>query len=481
MIERWLVLAYLVVCVAVGALASRRVLGSADEYWVAGRRVGAWVNALAILAALASGGSLVGVVGLAYRDGIPATLALFAGAVLGFPLATILVAGPLRRLGKFTITDFLVFRYPHAVVRGLVPTLIIISLTVYMVSQMKAAGITAEALLGLDYRTAITWATVVFVLYVSFGGMVAVTVTDVLQGALLFLLMGATAVLLALASGSPFAALGEATAAVPAFGQLPAGGSGYLSYFLIWATAIPVIPHIVMRVSTARNPESARLSLNLATAGYGVMILAAILIIAPVGVLEFPGLTDPDEVFLRVVGEHFPPLLRGLAVAAVLAAVMSTTDAFLLAVSSAVTHDLLGGVLGRRSARTQAVVRLAATWIVGAAALVWAWSPPELLTRFYTAGVGLLSAGLFVPVVFGLWWRRANLAGGVAALVTGSGVYVLLLLFGGALPVRVEPIVAALPLSLAAMLGFGWRGRPDSAAMGEAVARLHGGSDRSRK
>ncbi len=473
MIERWLVVAYLAVCVIVGILASRRVLGSADEYWVAGRRVGAWVNALAILAALASGGSLVGVVGLAYRDGIPATLALFAGAVLGFPLATILVAAPLRRLGRFTITDFLVFRYPHPVVRGLVPSLIVVSLTVYMVSQMKAAGITAEALLGMDYRTAITWATVVFVLYVSFGGMVAVTVTDVLQGALLFLLMGATAVVLAVTAGSPFAALGEATAATPAFGQLPAGSSAYLGYFLIWATAIPVIPHIVMRVATAKDAASARLSLNLATAGYGVMILAAILIIAPVGVLEFPGLADPDEVFLRVVGEHFPPLLRGLAVAAVLAAVMSTTDAFLLAVSSAVTHDLLGGVLGRRSPRTQAIVRLVTTWIVGAAALVWAWSPPELLTRFYTAGVGLLSAGLFVPVVLGLWWRRANRAGGVWALVVGSGAYVGLLVFGGALPFPVEPIVAALPLSLAAMVWCGLRGRPDGPEVEEAVARLH--------
>ncbi len=471
MIERWLVLAYLLICVAVGALATRRVLGSADEYWVAGRSVGTWVNALAIMASLASGGSLVGVLGLAYRDGIPATLALFAGAVVGFPLATILVAAPLRRLAKFTITDFLVFRYPHAVVRRLTPLLIVVSLTVYMVAQMKAAGITAEALLGVQYETAITVATVVFVLYVSFGGMVAVTVTDVMQGALLFLLMGATAVTLAVSYGSPFGALAEATAAAPAFGRLPGGGSGYLDYFVIWASAIPVIPHIVMRVSTARDPRSARLALNLATVGYGVMILAAILLIAPVGVLEFPGLTDPDAVFLEIVGGHFPAWLRGLAVAAVLAAVMSTTDAFLLAVSSAVAHDLLGDFLARRSPRAQAAARLVATWLVGSAALIWAWSPPELLTRFYTAGVGLLSAGLFVPVVFGIWWRRANLAGGVLALVTGAGVYTLVLVTGPWF--GLGPILVALPLSLAAMLIGGTWGRPDPESRSAAVARLH--------
>lgn len=473
MIERWLVLAYLAVCVAVGVLATRRVLGSADEYWVAGRRVGTGVNALAIMASLASGGSLVGVLGLAYRDGVPATLALFAGAVVGFPLAAILVAAPLRRLGRFTITDFLVFRYPHRIVRLLTPSLIVVALTVYMVAQMKAAGITAESLLGVDYRTAIAVATVVFVLYVSFGGMVAVTVTDVMQGALMFFVMGIAAVLLTWAAGSPLGALEQATAAAPAFGRLPEQGGGYLSYFVIWAAAIPVIPHIVMRVATARNAHSARVALNLATVGYGVMILAAIFVIAPVGVLEFPGLTDPDQVFLRIVGEHFPPLLRGLAVAAVLAAVMSTTDAFLLAVSSAIAHDLFGGYLGKKSPRAQAAARLVATWIVGAAALYWAWSPPELLTRFYTAGVGLLSAGLFVPVVFGIWWKRANLAGGVAALLTGAFSYSFLLFAGSAVGIGIDPILVALPLSFAAMLLGGRLGRPDPAARREAVAALH--------
>ena len=473
MIERWLVLVYLLVCVVVGALATRRVLGSADEYWVAGRRVGTGVNALAIMASLASGGSLVGVLGLAYSNGIPATLALFAGAVVGFPLATILVAAPLRRLAKFTITDFMVFRYPHGLVRALVPTIIVVSLTAYMVAQMKAAGITAEALLGVDYETAITVATVVFVLYVSFGGMVAVTVTDVMQGALLFVLMGATAVFLAISSGSPFGSLAAATEASPAFGQLPAGGAGYLSYFVIWASAIPVIPHIVMRVATARDPQSARLSLNLATVMYGVMILAAILLIAPVGILQFPGLTDPDEVFLRVIGDHFPPLFRGLAVAAVLAAVMSTTDAFLLAVSSAVAHDLLGGFLSRKSKRAQAVTRLGATWLVGAAALTWAWSPPELLTQFYTAGVGLLSAGLFVPVVFGIWWRRANLVGGLAALVAGVATYSFVLLLGPRFGIGLGPILVALPVSLAAMLIGGRWGGSDPPERARAVERLH--------
>ena len=180
-VERIIGLLYLLGCIGVGLLASRKVVASRDEYWVAGRRIGTAVNSLAIMAALASGGSIIGVMGLTYAQGIPAALALFTGAVIGFPLASILVAGPLRRFGKFTITDFLRHRYPHAIVAYVVPLLIVVSFTVYIVAQMKAAGITAAVLLGIDYETALTLATLVFILYVSIGGSGLIVLGSILE------------------------------------------------------------------------------------------------------------------------------------------------------------------------------------------------------------------------------------------------------------------------------------------------------------
>ena len=161
--------------------------------------------------------------GLAYAQGIPATLALFGGAVVGFPLASILVARPLRNFGKFTITDFMSFRYPHAVVRYLVPILIVAAFTIYIVAQLKAAGITAEALLGIPYNTALALATLVFIIYVSFGGMVAITWTDVVQGFLmLFVIMG-TALVIVWRVGSPFEIMSQATAVAPELGRSRTG------------------------------------------------------------------------------------------------------------------------------------------------------------------------------------------------------------------------------------------------------------------
>ncbi len=453
--------------------ASRRVLGSSEEYWVAGRRIGTVINAMAIMAALASGGSIIGVMGLAYRQGIPATLALFAGAVVGFPIASLLVARQLRNFGKYTITDLLSFRYPHAVVRYLVPTLIVIAFTIYIVAQLKAAGITAEALLGIRYEIALTLATLVFILYVSLGGMLAITWTDVIQGMLMLVVVVGTAAVMIWRAGSPMAIMVEATSKAPELGQVvhqPV--SSYLGFFVIWATAIPVIPHIVMRVFTAKNAKSARLSLNVAMLAYSLLILAATLAIVPVGKVSFPDLQDADQVFLRIMEAEFPPLVRGIAVAAVLAAVMSTTDALLLACSSAVAHDLVGNLLRSRvSEKTRSAIRIGSAWLIGIVALALAYNPPDLISEFYTAGVGILSAGLFVPTIAGLWWKKANLAGGVASLLAGSVTYVGV--HFGWIPVGLSPILVAIPASAIAMYLGGVLGPPESPGMLEHIEKLH--------
>ncbi len=472
-IERIIGLLYLFACIGVGLLASRKVVASRDEYWVAGRRIGTAVNSLAIMAALASGGSIIGVMGLTYAQGIPAALALFTGAVIGFPLASILVAGPLRRFGKFTITDFLRHRYPHAVVAYVVPLLIVVSFTVYIVAQMKAAGITAAVLLGIDYETALTLATLVFILYVSIGGMLAVTWTDVFQGGLMLLVVTGAAAALVWQAGSPGNILREATAVAPELGTLrdqPLGS--YLGSFVIWATAIPVIPHIVMRVFTAKDARGARMALNISMMLYAVMILAAVFAVAPVGKMRFPDLADADMVFLRVMEADFPPIFRGLAVAAVMAAVMSTTDALLLACSSAIAHDLLGQTLKRNvSANAAHWVAVGSAWVVGLTAMWLAYSPPALISQFYTAAIGLLTAGLFVPTIAGLWWRRANLAGGIAAILVGAGVYLVVQFTPGTPPL--SAILFALPASTAAMWIGGTFGAPERPEMIAEIARLH--------
>ncbi|SVA72255.1 uncharacterized protein METZ01_LOCUS125109 [marine metagenome] len=205
---------------------------------------------------------------------------------------------------------------------------------------------------------------------------------------------------------------------------------------------------------------------------YSIMILAAVMVIVPVGKMSFPNLQDADQIFLEVMKNQFPPLVRGLAVAAVIAAVMSTTDALLLACSSAISHDLLGGYLKEHvSEKTENRINVAIVWVVGIVAMIFAYSPPKLITEFYSAAIGMLSAGLFVPVVAGLWWKKANLFGGIASIVMGVGAYLTVQFNPDAPPLAA--ILYGLPASALAMVVFSQFGSITSNDIQSTIEGLH--------
>ncbi|NPV69555.1 MAG: sodium:solute symporter family protein [Firmicutes bacterium] len=443
---------YIVGCILIGGWAQKRARQSKDDYWIAGRQIGTFVNSWALMAALASGGSVLGVTALGYSLGIPYAFAMYAGAVLGFPMAGVLVAKQLRNLGKVTITDFLTSRYKSRFIQIAVPIIIVLSMGTYIIAQMKAAGVTAQFLLGIPYNQAIVLTAIVFIVYVSIGGMWAVTVTDVVQGILVVFMMLVLAITMFTRFGGVTPLLMEAARVRPQVGTLAALPlSSYIGAFVVWACAAPVIPHIVMRIYTSKDVKSARYSLNYAMLIYAVMVVFGVLGISTAGHVVFPGLKDADTLFLKMTGEFLPPIFAGLAVAAVMAAVMSTTDALLLSCASAVAHDIYEKIINpRASDRTVINIGMITTWVIGLAAMFFAFNPPKLLTMLYTAAVGLIVSSLFAPVVLGIWWKRANDAGAIAGLLAGSVSYLYTLWFMK-LP-SLSHILISLPLSFVVMI-----------------------------
>ena len=471
-IEHIILTIYLLACMVIGLVVARRAFVSDDDYWVGGRNIGVSMNALAIMAALASGGSIVGVMGLAYSKGIPFALSLFSGAVIGFPLASVLIANPLRNFGKYTITDFLAFRFPHPIIRIGVPLVILFTFTIYIIAQLKAAGITAEGLLGLPYHQGVVLFTIVFIIYVSFGGMLAVTWTDMFQGALMIVIIIGTAFYLTINNDLNNLPLIEATNQSPGLGSLEQQSlTSYIGSFVIWAAAISVVPHIVMRVYSSKDSYSAKLSLNVAILLYSVMILSSLFVIVPMGKILFPDLNDADMVFLRVVETSFPPMVRGLAVAAVIAAVMSTTDALLLACSSAVAHDILGYFLPDLEERVNNRIRVYSTWSIGLLAMAFAFDPPALITVFYSSAIGILCAGLFVPTVAGIWWKDANTTSGICAFLFGIVTYIIVQFLPGT--PALSAILFALPASLGGLIVGNQFGGRVSDNIVESISKLH--------
>ncbi|PIE66185.1 MAG: hypothetical protein CSA26_01625 [Desulfobacterales bacterium] len=473
-IEVSLTIFYIFICIGIGIWARKKVSSSTDDYWVAGRKIGTFANSWALMAALGSGGSILGVNGLAYAAGVPYVFAMFAGAVVGFPFAAILVAGHLRDLKVRTVPEYLTIRYNNKILSVIVPIIIMVAMEVYVVAQLKAAGITVVYLLDLPYSYAVIITAIVFTLYVSIGGMWAITLTDVMQGILMFVVAIGLSLVIFASFGGVTPLLAKATTAAPHFGQIKEMSFiSYLGAFVVWLVAACCVPHLVMRVFTARDSQSAKLSLNYSMVTYAILIFVMVLAVASAGHVVFPGLKDADTVFLKVM-EHYLPsaLIRGIAVAAIMAAVMSTTDALILAVSSAAVNDIYKQFINREASdKTVVKVGLVMTWVAGLLAIYFALNPPKLLTMLYSLAVGLIGSSLLAPIVLGIWWKKATPVAALLSCITGGTCYCYLSVVKTMPPL--SHILVSIPLSFVVLVVASYFTKTTDPRIMSLVTKVH--------
>ncbi|ELZ16903.1 Na+/solute symporter [Natrinema thermotolerans DSM 11552] len=440
--ELAIVLGYFLVILGIGYYFKDHRSG--EEYWSAGGEIGTVMNTLAIFAAFASGGTFLGSIGFAYTFGLPFGWTAITGSVVGFIVAAILVAKPMRRVDAYTITDVFDFLYRDRRINLLVPIVVILAFVLYMVAQLKAAGVVTEYLLGIGYLPSVIVIGLIFIAYVSLGGMWAITVTDVLQGVLIWGLMLVMAGIGFAYYGFSITAPGAATPSL--LEMAPVHPASYLGFFVIWASTVAILPHIVMRVLSADSPKSAKIAYSWVAILYAVFSVIAFYIIPSVALSIDPNLADPDLALVVVMESLLPAVIAGLVAAAILAAVMSTTDALLLAMSASIANDIYGTVLNP-DASDERVVRLGTVATVGVGLVsiaIAALDPPSVLVVLYTDATGMMAAAFFFPLVLGIWWKRTTTSGALAGMVTGLlsyvGAWLLLPMFSA--------ILLALPLSL---------------------------------
>lgn len=445
-----IVLIYFAILIAIGLLARRRVAGSTEEFFIAGRSLGTFVNSWAFLASLASGGSILAATGTAVALGLPYFTALVAGAPVGFVVAAVLVARPLRRTGRFTVPDYFRLRYNNKFMSWAVPIIVVLASGAYLVAQLKGASIVGSYVLGWDI-TASLWATgLVFILYVSIGGFLSVTWNDIFQGILMFSMIVGLSVVVLTSVGDPIVAFESATTQFPSLGSVSDGVPvlSYVGGFLTFATAMSVLPHVIMRVFSAKNEKSARKSLNYATIIYATMMFLVLFVIS-IGaavILDDIDTSNPDAAFLELTDQLLPSLWQGFVVAAILAAVMSTTAGLLHACSAAIGHDIYNRILKPQASERQVVrVSFVATWVIGLSCIVLTLNPPDLLIVLYTSAVGLLASAFFAPMVLGIWWTRANSIGATAGMAAGAIAFGLAYFLGNVGPST--EILFGLPIS----------------------------------
>lgn len=422
---------YMVAMLAIGYYSYRKTVNLTD-YMLGGRSLGPAVTALSAGAADMSGWLLMGLPGAIYLSGMgEAWIAI--GLTIGAYLNWLYVAPRLRVYTQvsndsITIPSYLESRLKQSsrllrVASGLI---ILLFFTFYVSSGMVSGGVFFESSFGLDYHTGLLIVSGVTVAYTLFGGFLAVSYTDFLQGLLMFLALIAVPIVGVFTTGGLSETVESIKAVDPTHLSLFAGTTfvGIVSA-VAWGLGYFGQPHIIVRfmaISSVKETKQAR------RIGIGWMILslAGAIGTSLVGVAYYQqnpnlSLDNPETVFIALGQIIFHPFIAGIMLAAILAAVMSTISSQLIVTSSALIEDLYKAVIKTdASDKTYVLYGRLAVLVVSIIALVIGWDQESTILKlvsFAWAGFG----AAFGPVILlSLYWRKLTSQGAVWGMVVGA-------------------------------------------------------------
>ncbi len=426
-------IAYLIMMLAIGYVAYMRTSSSSD-YFLGGRSLGPWPAALSAGASDMSGWLLLGLPGYAYAAGIEAFW-LAGGLLVGTWANWYLSAKRLRTYSiateALTIPEFLARRFNDnsKLIQTISAFFILLFFLFYTSSGLVAGGKLFETVFGLDYSIAVIIGAVCVVSYTLFGGFLAVSWTDLVQG----LLMSAALMIVPVAAmngglgqlGSDLVEInpelmtfwsdskGEPLSAI-AIISLVAWGLGYFGQ-----------PHILARFKATRTNKDLTTARRIAVVWSALSMVGAMLVglVGLVYVTSTQGgqLADGEKIFMVLVNAIFHPVIAGILLAAILAAIMSTADSQLLVSSSALAEDFYKQVF-KQDATSEQVVKVGRIGVVliSIFALVLAANPDSSvlgLVSYAWAGFG---AAFGPAIVLSLYWPRMNRNGALAGIVVGG-------------------------------------------------------------
>jgi Na+/proline symporter len=374
-----------------------------------------------------SGGGMMGNIGLSAAMGICFILCANLGSGAGLGMGAIIVARPLRKSGSRTIAEFIQRRYDSPFVAYSVPLIVVIVYTVYLVAQMKASGTVGQYLLDVSFNTGLVITWVIFTLYVMVGGMLAVTWTDFFQGLLMMTVTIVAAVTCLVTFGGFENLLTEATALYPNMGTFHLPLLSYMGYFYLWVMVGMCSPHILMRVSTTKSPFGAAVSMHGGMLIITVFSFATSVILgAGSRVVVGAGNVDNfDGVFLQLVERMFGPIMQGLTSAAIYAAIMSTAAGLLLAAAASIANDIIPRLKKDLTEKQKTSLGSASVLFVSIIVLTLSFNPPQYLSILYSQGMAFMVSTLLVPLLAGLWWKRATALGAALAIIGGGTTFII--------------------------------------------------------
>lgn len=460
---------YFVLMMAIGLYAYRKSTSDVSEYMLGGRKLHPAVGALSAGASDMSGWMLMGLPGAIYVAGFSAgwiAVGLLIGAYFNYRL----VAPRLRVYTELaddaiTIPDFFEKRFDDRsrALRVISSVVIVIFFTLYTSSGVVAGGKLFEASFGLSYELGLFLTAGVVVAYTLFGGFLAVSLTDFVQGCIMFIaLVMVPAVALYTLGGT--AAMSSAVAQVDV--SLLSWTTGVTALGLIsslsWGLGYFGQPHIIVRFMAIRSLADMATARRIGMSWMLVTVIGAVST-GSVGLAYVVStnatLDDPETIFIFLSQILFHPLVAGFLLAAILAAIMSTISSQLLVSSSSLTEDFYKTFVQRAASQRELVLvgRLSVLAVSVIAMVLALDRSASILSLVSNAWAGFGAA--FGPVILlGLFWRRFNRQGALAGMITGAiavlvWIYAPVEIAGKSLPQHLYEIVPGFLLaSIAAVV-----------------------------
>lgn len=466
---------YFVIVLVIGALAFRATKSTAEDYFLGGRTAKTLVLFMALFGTNITPFVLMGIPGLAYHHGIAVFGLNAAIVVLGIPLSFWIIGYPAwiasKRLGVVTPAELYARRFDARWFGWLMFAVFFIYTVPYMVTAVAGVGIAVDVLSegAIGFELATAGILLITLAYTSLGGMKATMWTNVFQGAVFLGFSLLAFFLIADDFGGLAELMQRVQAASPQLFERPSQGPFAPGAWASWALAIALtviaFPHMLVRIFAAKDVRALKNACRYYPLAMIVLWIPAVLF-GMWATLDHPGLEGraSDAVFPMLVLDHLGPALQGVALAGILAAVMSTLDAQMLTLSSMLTRDVLPRALGERHP-----VRLGRLFLLVLALLTWWIVVNKPASIFKLAGVSFSGYVTLVPtLLLGLRWRRFTVWGATASLVLGN--VVLAASFAGWLPsLGLLPVAWGLAAAIVGAVVGSWLSPATAPRVVEAV------------
>lgn len=440
---------YLGIMAFIGWYAGRKTNNIGDFFVLSGK-AGVVVSGIAYFSTQFSMGTFLGTPGTIYGVGYAGMAISVPGAVFCMILPALLIGRKLITLGHkygfLTMADYLTDRYHSKNMSGVLGVMMLFFLVPMMGAQIIGAGVIVHVFTGLPEWVGVVGMGIIVILYCMTGGMKGAMMTDVIQGSLMI----ATAVvtfIVSIVMGGGFSNINHALQSMnEAYLTFP-GANGYMpwtyyiSNIVLWSFFTMGQPHLFTKFFAMKDHKTMFKAILLGTAG---MFFSATLIewAGVNGIASIQNIEKADQIIPMILQRGMNPFLASIFIAGIVAAGMSTIDGILVTTTGAVTRDIYQKIINK-NATDEAVMSLSkvVTVIIGIVVICFGVFQPGSIFEinlFAFSGMAIF----VVPILFGIYWKKATAKGAVASVIVGI---ISLLLF------TLNPSVKALAMGFHAL------------------------------